>query len=268
MNKFIVEIILIIFLACSSYTSFAQKKTIALLEPRVGNGSTEVNAMEKAMLRGELRKAIAAFEDFEAITRTDIDKMMEEFDFQSSGMVDDEQRKRIGQMSGADYICVSTLTKSNVEFYLETYLIDMTSGKIINPASQYGILENGRLTNLLSTCQTLSKELLGKNKPILHVETTSYNFGKISSSGGEVASIPLKNVGGGTLHITKVNYHGAYSIEYPSKLEAGDIGTLVIRVLKYNCEYKGQRCDLPRSIEIQSDGGNCQIRIYGYQQCP
>lgn len=261
--------ILVILMSVLFLTSFAQeKKTIALLEPRVGSGSTEVNGVEKAMLRGELRKAIAAFEDFEAITRTDIDRMMEEFDFQNSGLVNDEQRKRIGQMSGADYICVSTLTKSHEEFYLETYLIDMTSGKIINPASQYGIIENGRLTNLLSVCQTLSKELLGKNKPILHVEITSYNFGKISSSGGEVASIPLKNVGEGTLHITKVTHHGAYSIEYPSKIESGDIGHLVVRVLKYNCEYKEQRRELPRSVEIQSDGGNCQIRIYGYQQCP
>lgn len=259
--------ILVILMSVLFLTSFAQeKKTIALLESLVGSGSTEVNGVEKAMLRGELRKAIAAFEDFEAITRTDIDRMMEEFDFQNSGLVNDEQRKRIGQMSGADYICVSIITKSHEEFYLETYLIDMTSGKIINPASQYGIIENGRLTNLLSVCQTLSKELLGKNKPILHVETYSHNFGKLSPAGGEVASFPLKNVGGGTLHLTRVTHDGAFSVEYPSTLGAGEIGNLTVKVLKFNCRWDNDKRSF-QDISIHSDGGEFVIHISGWQAC-
>jgi len=47
-----------IFLCCLTSLLCAQNKTIALLEPRIGEGSTEISGMEKAMVRGELRKAI------------------------------------------------------------------------------------------------------------------------------------------------------------------------------------------------------------------
>lgn len=262
MNKLIIKTSFIILLACFHITSFAQKK-IALLEPRVGNGSTEVNGMEKAMLRGELRKAISEFGDYEAFTRSDIDRMMEEYGFQNSGMVEDSQIKRIGEMSGADFICVSTITKSNEEFYVETYLIDMKSGKIINPAGQYGTLENGRLANMLPVCQSLSKELLGKNKPILEVEKSTYDFGKVSASGGATARFPVKNAGGGTLHIT-VRYGEEYKVDYPSTLSPGERGEIIVTVLKYNGVLNADSRYL-YPIYINSDGGDRKISISGWQ---
>lgn len=151
---------LIILLSFFTLNSYAQQK-IALLEPRVGDGSTAVTSMEKAMIRGELRKVIVNFNGFEAITRTDIDQMMREQNFQRTGMVSDAQIKKLGEMSGADYICVSTLTKSNTEFYLEAYLIHLETGTMSNPASQYGELMDGKLANMLPVCQALAQELLG-----------------------------------------------------------------------------------------------------------
>lgn len=154
----------ILLLIMLSLTGFAQEKQkIALLEPLVGEGSTSVTGMEKAMVRGELRKAMVNFAGFEAITRTDIDQMMKEQNFQRTGMVSDDQIKKLGEMSGADYICVSTLTKSNTEFYLEAYLIHLESGTVSNPAAQYGELTDGKVANMLPVCQTLAQELLGKN---------------------------------------------------------------------------------------------------------
>lgn len=169
-----INFILIIYLSCLTLTGFAQQK-IALLEPRVGEGSSAVSSMEKAMVRGELRKAIVNFPDFEAITRTDIDQMMKEFKFQQTGMVSEEQIKKVGEMSGADFICVSTLTKSNTEFYLEAYLIHLESGIMSNPASQYGELMDGKLANMLPVCQALAQELLG-------FPTTTNSFGNSTTS--------------------------------------------------------------------------------------
>ncbi len=155
------KIFTILMLAALSMSMMAQTQKVALLEPRIGEGSTEVTGMEKAMVRGELRKAIVNMSGYEAITRGDIDQMMKEQDFQRTGMVSNDQIKRMGEMSGADYICVSTLTKSNTEFYLEAYLIKLETGKMSNPASQYGELVNGKLANMLPVCETLAKELLG-----------------------------------------------------------------------------------------------------------
>jgi hypothetical protein len=146
--------------------------------------------MEKAMVRGELRKAIVNNSGFEAFTRADIDQMMKEQDFQRTGMVNDDQIKRMGEMSGADYICVSTLNKSADEFYLEAYLINVETGAISNPASQYGELVNGKLANMLSVCQDLAQELLGKkvtNSPII---TTTQPQSQTQDEYEEIERVP------------------------------------------------------------------------------
>lgn len=159
--------LLLLLLSFVSLTSYGQQRKIALLEPRVGDGSTGVSGMEKAMVRGELRKAIVNHTGYEAFTRADIDKLMAEQDFQRTGMVSDDQIRAIGIMSGADYICVSTLNKSNSEFYLEAYLVNVETAQISNPASQYGELVGGKLANMLPVCQALAQELLGTISPIV-----------------------------------------------------------------------------------------------------
>lgn len=159
------RLILIVF-CFLSLAAMAESKKIALLEPRVGEGSTDVTGMEKAMIRGELRKAIVNHNGYEAFTRSDIDQMMLEQDFQRTGNVSDGDIHRLGEMTGADYICIATITKSSSEFYIEAYLINIESGGISNPASQYGELVNGKLGNMLPVCQALAQELLGTLSPM------------------------------------------------------------------------------------------------------
>lgn len=176
----IITLLLLLF----SIFVIAQNKKIALIEPRIGEGSTAVTGMEKAMVRGELRKAIVNIDGFEAVTRADIDQMMKEQQFQRTGMVSNDQIKKLGIMSGADYICVSTLTKSATEFYLEAYLIHLESGSMSNPASQYGELVDGKLANMYPACQALAKELLGSN--IASQNNPLRSQGKGSSANNEV----------------------------------------------------------------------------------
>lgn len=161
-----IKVFLCCLLSLLSLTAMGQKK-IALLEPRVGEGSTGVSGMEKAMVRGELRKSIVNHTGYEAFTRADIDKLMVEQDFQRTGLVSDDQIKEIGVMSGADYICISTLNKTNTEFYLEAYLVNVETAQISNPASQYGELIGGKLGNMLPVCQALAQELLGTISPVV-----------------------------------------------------------------------------------------------------
>lgn len=156
----------IFLLSVLSLTAVAENQKIALIEPRAGEGSTAISGMEKAMVRGELRKAIVNHTGFEAFTRADIDQLMKEQDFQRTGNVNEADIHRMGEMSGADYLCISTLNKSDSEFYLEAYLINVETGAISNPASQYGELVNGKLANMLPVCQALAQELLGTNMPV------------------------------------------------------------------------------------------------------
>ena len=152
----------ILFLAALlaiSVCAMAQK-TVAVLQTLNGDKAVPVKVLELNMVKGELTKAISRQSGYKAFTRTDIDQMLKEHGFQNSGMVADAQRKQLGEMTGASYICVSTLTKSSSDFYIEAYLIDVETGEISNPATQYGRLEGGTYANLFQLCQDLAQELI------------------------------------------------------------------------------------------------------------
>ena len=172
-RTFIITVLLML-----SALVMAQTYKVALLETLNGDKAVAVKGIEMNMVRGELRKAITNQSGYQAFTRTDIDQLMAEHNFQNSGLVDDSQIKRLGEMSSADYICVSTLTKSDTEFYLEAYLIDVETGEISNTVTQYGVLEGGSLANLYVLCKLLSNEMIGnvsdvdKSMPYNSVDVT------------------------------------------------------------------------------------------------
>ena len=158
--------VLILVLSALSLMAMAEDKQVAILEPIAM--TKEVSTMHRSMVRGEMVKAISNQSGYEAFTRTDIDQIMKEQNFQQSGMVDDATRKRLGAMQGVDYVCVTKITKEGNNYYLEANLVDIETGKISNPATQYGELDGGSLSNMLVACEKLAAELVGKT-----VQTTT-----------------------------------------------------------------------------------------------
>ena len=154
--------LLLILLSVLSLTANAEDVKLALLQPLTVPGSTECNPMEISMVRGELRKAFGWQSDFQVLTRMDVDAMLKEQGFQRSGMVDDAQRKQVGIMTGAQYICVSTITKYNTQLYIEAYLVDVETGQMTNPATQYLNVQNDDFSTLPTACGELAKEMLGE----------------------------------------------------------------------------------------------------------
>jgi hypothetical protein len=146
-----------IFLLCSIFCSATK---VALLDPITGEDSN-VTSFEKSLLRGELRKAIYRIEGWEAVSRSDIDQVLNELDFQHTGYVPRNEVHRLGQISGADYLCVSSLNKSDSQFYLEAYLVEVSTGNIESPVSQLGEVKNGNMVNLYDVCQMLVRDLIG-----------------------------------------------------------------------------------------------------------
>ena len=140
----------------------AEEIKMALLQPRVAEGSEACLPIELNMVRGELRKAFGWQSDFQVLTRTDVDAMLREHGFQSSGMVDDEQRKQVGIMTGAQYICVSTITKYQSQLYIEAYLVNIETGQMTNPATQFAKIVGGDYSTLQTPCNELAREMLGE----------------------------------------------------------------------------------------------------------
>ena len=152
-----------------SKVSIAQIQ-VAILEP-IGI-TNEVTMMHRSMVRGEMVKAIGRQAGYAAFTRTDIDQIMKEQNFQRTGMVSDDQIKRLGAMQGVDYVCVTKITKEANNYYLEANLVNIESGQISNPATQYGELTEGSLSNMLAACEKLAAELLG-NTTVSTTATTA-----------------------------------------------------------------------------------------------
>ena len=83
----------------------AQVKRVAILE--TVDKENKVTYANKLMLRTSLSKAITNTPGYEAYDRTDIDAIMGEQNFQRTGLVSNEQIKRLGEMTGVNYILVA-----------------------------------------------------------------------------------------------------------------------------------------------------------------
>jgi hypothetical protein len=145
-------------LAFFSYSVFGQYTKVAMLETIPG--SDGISSMILNMVRGELTKIIASEDDFSAFARADIDEMMEELNFQQSGMVDDEQLTELGKMSGANFVCLSKISKDGQTYYIEASLINIETGKIQNPSTAF--VNGGGMTAVNTACKGIALDLMGK----------------------------------------------------------------------------------------------------------
>ncbi len=222
--------------------TYAEELKIALLQPCVSKGSDPCKPIELSMIRGELRKALGWQSNFQVLTRTDVDAMLKEHGFQRSGLVDDEQRKRVGIMTGAQYICVSTVTKDGTQLYIESYLVNIETGQMTNPATQFANVMDGDYSTLQSPCNALAKEMLGDLKSSPSQQPISKSS-KISIPSNETAVYIDLGLPSGTLWKSKneddglLNYEQAtlfYGRNLPTKNQWEELLNLCIWTWKDN----------------------------------
>jgi len=128
---------------------------VAMLEP-IGNAT----AIQKRIIRAELTSAITNSGIYEAFTRADIDHIMNEFNFQSGGMVDDRMRQEIGRMSGAEIICIIRLTVDGTDFFVEAEFVEIQTGRITRTAHQ--LMPSSPNSRIQEGCRQLAASLIGR----------------------------------------------------------------------------------------------------------
>ena len=151
--------LLTIFLSLCYLSAIAQTevKKVAIIEPMVEDG--EISTIYKAVLRSKLLNSISNEEvGYEAFTRTDVDAIMREQQFQNSGIVDDNTRIRLGNLGGVDCICISKLAEGAGYINIDIMLVDVQSGKVESAANK--LIENN-LEQLEQTAVELGKKLVG-----------------------------------------------------------------------------------------------------------
>ncbi len=130
MGKIMKKSLLIVSLLCLAFCGYAQDvKRVAILE--VVDKENKLAYSQKLMLRSTLAKAITNTAGYEAYDRTDIDAIMGEQNFQRTGMVSDEQIKKLGEMTGAAYILVAegaVADESNL--FVTAKILNVETGRI------------------------------------------------------------------------------------------------------------------------------------------
>ena len=123
------KLFLLVFTMLVAVLCFAQEtKKVAILETVDREG--KVSYAVKLILRSSLAKAITGTEGYEAYDRTDMDAILGEQNFQRTGMVSNEQIKRLGEMTGAKYVLVAEAAVVDANnMYVTAKLLDVETAR-------------------------------------------------------------------------------------------------------------------------------------------
>lgn len=163
------KVLLILLLGAIMLPAFSQAKKVAILETVDRDGS--VSYAHKLMLRANLAKAITNTPGYEAYDRTDMDAILGEQNFQRTGMVSDDQIKRLGEMTGAEYILVAEAVKvDDANLFITAKILNVETAQTERTDNA---LMNMSATDIQHGCESLANKLLGTTtKPSAPVKSS------------------------------------------------------------------------------------------------
>lgn len=179
------KLILFLLTVVLSVSALAQTRKVAILE--TVDRQNQITYGVKLMLRSYLAEAITNTKGYEAYDRTDLSAIMDEQEFQRTGYVSDEEIKKIGQMTGVQYILVVEASKIDAQnlfvsakiLNVETARMEMTSNLMVQ--SDVQSLQQGakdlasRLLKEDSTPDVVYKSFVSPG----YIERVAYNEYKI-----------------------------------------------------------------------------------------
>lgn len=132
-------------------------RKVAILE--IVDRANEISKGIKFMIRSNLAKTITATPGYEGYDRVDISSIMHEHEFQRTGLVSDADIKRLGEMTGAQYILIAEVARISSEMlFLTAKILDVETAKIEKTAN----LQSGTSsTELQDASISLAKDLFG-----------------------------------------------------------------------------------------------------------
>ena len=135
----------------------AQTKKVAILETVDREGTISYGI--RLMLRSSLSYAITNTPGYEGYDRVDLESIVGEQSFQRTGMVSDEQIRKLGEMTGAAYILVAEAAKvDDSHIFITAKILNVESAKLeatanVQTLTQAKEIEEG--------CKELASMLLG-----------------------------------------------------------------------------------------------------------
>lgn len=146
--------VVLLFLSLFCFAG-AQKK-VAVVKPYLeGNAS----AIHTNLVKQTLVSTILKVEGYSAFSRNEIDAIFTEQSFQYGGDVNDATRKKLGDMYGADLLCISQIVGSGGEILMSAMLIDVQTAEIV--ASPEPVVVKATTQNVQTAAKNIAEQLLG-----------------------------------------------------------------------------------------------------------
>ena len=172
MKRFLFSFCLI--LACLSVFAQTEVKKVAILETVDKMGNVPYGILFQ--VRSSLTFAISSHAGYEGYDRVDMTAITGEQSFQRTGMVSDEQIKRVGEMTGAAYVLIAEAAQyDDQNIIIAAKILDVETGGVVS--STPPAVESKEPTKMAEACIRISKILVGDKssaRPITS-STTSYS---------------------------------------------------------------------------------------------
>lgn len=151
-------------------------KKVAILEVVDREGKLSYN--QKLILRSNMARAIANTDGYEAYDRSDVDMIMSEQNFQRTGLVSDDEIRKLGEMTGVSLILVTegVLTGTN-QIFVSAKILNVETGKVEMMDNLTMSLE---INALQKGCSTLADHLLRTSSNI--TKTEKYHIARIGNN--------------------------------------------------------------------------------------
>jgi hypothetical protein len=164
MKKIITTSLIALFVGM---TATAQDKKVAVFDP-----AGKVDEFIKEIVREEISAIIVNTSGYTVLERQLINKVLEENQFQSGGLVDDSQISVMGKRMGANMVFVSSITRmSNSNYYVSCKMIDVQTARI--ERQQTTQTQRGS-DDLIVVVQRVVKEMFaGEPKPTKTLQQAS-----------------------------------------------------------------------------------------------
>ncbi len=168
-------------LSVLSLTAFAQDaKKVAILETVDKAGDVPYGV--KLQVRMNLTYAISNTPGYEGYDRVDMASIMGEQNFQRTGMVSDAQIKKLGEMTGAQYVLIAEAALYDEQNIIITAkVLDVETGGVSNSAPP--AFANKNPEKMQEACVTLARKLLGGRSSSSTSYSSSYSNSNSYSRG-------------------------------------------------------------------------------------
>lgn len=168
MNKKVLFTLCLVLIV--AFSASAQIKRIAILETL--DRENKVPYAIECMVRANLTKVISSTPGYEGYDRVNISEIMDEHEFERTGLVNEDQIRKLGQIAGADYILVSEAVKYDESgesaIFITATILNVVTAKAEGSENH---LMGMTPHDIQHGCESLANRLLGLPDPHIQEKT-------------------------------------------------------------------------------------------------